>query len=218
MKIISNNTTNKNNRKMSDLIDACFYGDLDKVKSILNKCDINTYRLYDQSFYQACYGNKTDVINYLLEFSEKNKYVINIHYNCDYIIGHFCKAGDLDMIKRLIKYGEDNNTKINLHSANEFAFCKACIFGQYTCAQYIIDYYYSHNDFINIKNINLSYIFNETCRLKFINVVKLLIEYCICNGIEITEEMFSILYKNDYFNYVMIQFICDCFEKSQSII
>jgi len=172
---------------MTNLIQACSNGHIDEVKSILNKCDIEIYKQIEAALYYSCYYNRINIIEYLLEYSEINKFKINLRINS--IIKGFCVEGNLDIIKRLIKYVENNNIKLNLHLYNEYSFRVVCINGHASCAKYILDYYYKHNEYIDqyIWNEHIPYIFQEACKLNYIDIVKLLIDHIkhSCNNLRI---------------------------------
>ena len=206
------------------LINACIDGNLEIVKTIIEKNNLSDH--YNSILNIACKYNYINIVNYLLSLNNCN---IDISNNNEVPFLIACEYGNLELVKCIIsnkmfilnsKYLDSEiyicehafgivcknghidiaewllniNPTLNIHINNDYALQRACYSGQYNMVKWLLN--------IKKSNFNLSLwkyeIFINTYLLRYIEICELLIYYDknIINKYTVEKILYDACHKN----------------------
>ncbi len=147
---------------MTSIQNICKKGNLDEIKKIVNKENIN------EIFNYCCYYNNLTNINALLNFDKKIYGDIIINNDT---MQSACKSKNINIFKLLLSL--DTNKSIEMHSYNEVIFRRICDLGCIDIIKLLLSLEPVYGQF-NIHVID-EIIFKNSCFFGNLEVLKLLI-------------------------------------------
>lgn len=167
---------------------SCAYGSIKILKFIIEKVDVNKVNNNgDTGLMIACYNNKENIVDYLLNLPNININYINVNNEVNALIV-CCIEGNLNILKKLMSHP---NTNINCKTEYDLTlFLLSC---QYNYLD-IVDYFISINMSVN----NVDFLNNNAliiaCYEENLEIIKYLIENTNIN----------IDHKNNFGNNVLL--------------
>jgi len=178
---------------------SCAYGSIKVLKFIIDKVDVNKVNNNgDTGLIIACYNNKENIVDYLLNLPNININYINVNNEVNALIV-CCMEGNLNILKKLMC---DPRTNINCKTEYDLTlFLLSC---QYNYLD-IVDYFISINMSVN----NVDFLNNNAliiaCYEENFEIIKYLIENTNIN----------IDHKNNFGNNVLL---VACYENHIEIV
>jgi ankyrin repeat protein len=123
----------------NEFIQACAFGDLNKVKYLLTSSDLkekaNIHYKDDDGLTNACENGHLNIVQYLLTSSELKEH-IDLHSYSDLAFVIACEKGNLKLVKYLLT-SLDLKTHSDIHNYSNYALREICKYGYLELLDYL---------------------------------------------------------------------------------